>query len=723
MMLPLSTFARVRSSSRSDLSLARVAAVAAALVASLPAARAAQDPPPRPQDPERDEPVESIPELVVTGTLEEEGVPEVPLTYPASRDVMAPEDVRRTGARDLNDLIQYLPAVSTRPYNGGDASAPSFSMRGLPDDGLTEYTLVLIDGVPASPMPYGWTAFSFFPLITEQVYAIDLIRGGQAVRYSPNNVAGALNLITPPIPSQETYELRSTVGSNGYFSTLASAGNDGGRFGYLVTLGERHGDGYRDDGGFEYATADAKLRWRLGAEEWLALRTSYIENQHQAPGGLTLAQFDQDRFANSRPSNQFRGFRGLVDVVRHSGDEDDFTEWFGSISQTRRNLLRTDPVAGGPQTNFRVTDDDAYSAIAGVRGSRSFDALGMEHDLYWGVRADEEWLPNRTTRTRPIGGGPTTALSDIDFELTALSAHVDDTFRPAERLTVVAGARAEWIPILEGDDHVTGETEDTTLFDVLPGLGASYELTDELALFANYQRSFRAPQVWGLDTTVADPSQSLDFEHGSSWEVGARADTGVGLSASLAMWQVDFDDVLFFNTAGVYENVGDIQSDGIDLVASYELGALAGALEGLSIQGSVTWQDSELADAANPAFDGNETPYAWEEKAAWSVQYRTRDRWTVALGGVYVGESFSDEANTVAESPAGNIGLNEARTVWDAQISRELAIGDKAFGRFAIGATNVFDEEWAVHSRGGFFGGGKVAGPPQQLYFSFQVSL
>ena len=110
-----------------------------------------------------------------------------------SRDVLGPDEVRRTGARDLNDLIQYLPAVSTRPYNGGESSAPSFSIRGLPDDGLTEYILIQIDGVPANPMPYGWTAFSFFPLLTEQVHAIDLIRGGYSVRHSPNTVGGVLN--------------------------------------------------------------------------------------------------------------------------------------------------------------------------------------------------------------------------------------------------------------------------------------------------------------------------------------------------------------------------------------------------------------------------------------------------------------------------------------------------------------------------------------------------
>jgi Fe(3+) dicitrate transport protein len=662
------------------------------------------------------------PEVIVTGTLEQQGVPKVAIDYPASRDVLGPEEVARIGARDLNDLVQYLPAVSTRPYNGGDASAPSFSMRGLPDDGLTEYALVLIDGVPASPMPYGWTAFSFFPLITEQVYAIDLVRGGQAVRYSPNNVAGALNLITAPIPESESYELRSTVGSYGYFSTVASAGNDDGKFGYLVTLGERHGDGYREQGDFEYANADVKLRWRLGDEDWLTWRTSYVENQHQAPGGLTLAQFDVDRFANARPLNQFRGFRGVTDIVRRIGDEQNFVEYFGWFSQTRRNLERTDPVFGAPPTNFRRTDDDAFSAAVGVRGGAAWRGLGMEHDLYWGVRVSEEWIPGRTTKTQPFPGGATATVGDLDYQLTALSAHVDDTFHPTEDWTVVAGVRAEWIPTFEAEDRVSGETESQDASALLPGLSTSYKLSDHLALFANYQESFRAPQVWGLDTTIADPLQSVDFEDGSSGELGLRAEGGWGLSGSVAVWRVDFEDVLFFNNAGVYENVGDIRSDGVDLVAGLECGEMIEALDGFSLQGSMTWQDSELQDAANPAFDGNETPYAWEEKSAWSLQYRT-ERWRFALGGVYVGDSFSDDANTEAENANGNLGRNLSRTVWDGQISREFGLGDKAVGRFSIGATNLVDKEWAVHSRGGFFGGGKVAGPPRQMYFGLQVSI
>jgi len=188
-----------------------------ACLTMLPSARAQEGSPP-PEEPQ--EPPPPLPEIIVTGSLGAKGVPRVPFDSTASRDVLGPDEVKRTGARDLNDLLGYLPSISTRPYNGGEAAAPSFSIHGLPDDGLTEYILTLIDGVPANPMPYGWTALSFFPLMTEQVYAIDLIRGGQTVRYSPNTVGGVLNFLTPPIPDQPTFGVQSTYGSNNYISTL-----------------------------------------------------------------------------------------------------------------------------------------------------------------------------------------------------------------------------------------------------------------------------------------------------------------------------------------------------------------------------------------------------------------------------------------------------------------------------------------------------------------------
>ena len=671
-----------------------------------------------PQDPEpRAQKQEELPEILVIGRTEDDGVPEVPIGWFGSRDVFGPEQIRQTGARDLNDLVQYLPAASTRPYNGGEASAPSFSMRGLPDDGLTEYLNVLIDGVPASPLPYGWTAFSFLPLTTERVYAMDYMRGGHTVRYSPNTVGGVLNFLTQPIPNGSSLDFRSTLGSNDYSSTLLSYGQTLDDFGYVATYVDRRGDGYRENGGFDQQDFNLKLRWQLGDENWLATSFSHMEDEHMAPGGLTLAQFNRNPFGNARPENLFDGFRSVADVVYHDGGEDAWVEGYGYLSQSGRHLRAQRPHFGAA-TTISDWDDESFFGAVGMRGLYETEFAGMEHEIYYGARYHRDWIPSWKLRSEPYPGGASTLTQDAEFSVNTVSLHVDDTFHPTDELLVNLGARVEWIPSTDGEDSVGGWKFEDQYFDVLPAVGASYELADNWALFGNYAEGFRAPQVWGYAYTTK-PKNTLKFEKGRSMELGSRWEGGSGFSGSVTGWRVDYDDFGVFYS-GFYENLGKITATGADLVVEWDAGAVTPSLEGFSLLSSYTVQDSELKSGPNA---GNETPYAWEHKAAWMARYQADNGWYTALGGTYVGESFSDDANTAQVNANGNLGVNPGRTIWDARIAKLTEINDQIELELALGATNIADETWFVHSRGGFFGGGQVAGPPQQFYFSAAMSV
>ncbi len=688
-------------------------------LALLPPTLAAQEPPPGKEEKEKKEKKAAIPELpeiLVIGRRQQDGVPEVPLRSIGSRDVFGPEDIRATGARDLNDLVQHLPAVSTRPYNGGEAAAPSFSMRGLPDDGLTEYIQILVDGVPASALPYGWTAFSFLPITTERVYAMDYIRGGHAVRYSPNTVGGVLNFITRPIPDEPVLEMRSTLGSFDYSSTMLRSGGTVDGTGILLTYVDRRGDGYRRDGGFDQQDLNLKLRFDLGEGDWLAASLSYMEDEHQAPGGLTQAEFAADRFANARPGNRFDGYRGLLDLVHHQVFGSGWLETFAYASETGRHLRARRPHFG-TATSVSDWDDESFFSAAGFRVQQEADFLGMEHSLYGGVRVLREWIPAWKMRSEPFPGGPGTLTQDASFRTLTLSAHVDDTFEPLPDLTLVLGVRGEWIPSTGGNDAVAGWTFEDEFSALLPGVGASYAFTDHWAVFANYNEGFRAPQVWGYAFTA--PGASLVFEKGRSQELGTRVVDLSGIHASLAAWRTEYDDFGVFYT-GFYENLGSIVANGVDLVLEWQAGELLPVLDGFSFYGALTLQDSELRSGPNA---GNETPYAWERKGSWRFRYDLDPGWSFSLGGVYVGESFADETNTTVASADGTLGINPSWTLWDARVARRFALGEQADVEVAVGATNLFDRDWNVHSRGGFFGGGLVAGPPRQAYFAVSLAL
>lgn len=651
-----------------------------------------------------------LPPVIVTGTPINDQVPEVPLNSVGSRSVFGPDQVRETGAREINDLMMYVPALSTRPYNGGEAAAPSFSMRGLPDDGLTEYINLLIDGVPASPMPFGWTAPSFFPATPDRIHAIDYLRGAHSVRYSPNTVGGVLNFITTPIPMDPSATLRGTFGNFGYRSLMGQFGGTWDQVGLGATYNYRSGDGYREHGGFTQHDTNVKGRYQLTEKSGLAFSVSYMENEHQAPGGLTQAQFAANRFGNARPDNRFDGNRLVTDAVYHRDLETGgWMEGFTYFSKTERNLHAQRPHFDTP-TDSLHWNDTSYFIGTGVRVDKPIMIGNIEHALYGGFRYQREWLPHYRIWSEPFGGGPRALTQDQDFTLDTLSLHLDDTFQPIDRLTVQVGVRLEWVPNVEGMDRVSGWNYDDDYFTALPGFGLAYEITDSWAVFGNYFHGFRSPQAWGFGSAT-QAGQGLDFENSRSAEIGTRLRGFGGLEGAVTLWRNEYDNLGVFYE-GFYNNLGEILAKGIDFELEWHAGQVWSSMDGFSVFGAFTLQDSELRSGP---FAGNDVPYAWHQKASWRFRY-ARAGWIASLGGTYVSDSYSDEANTAVTSANGNLGRNPSRVIWDARLGRFFNLCRNADLELALGANNLFDKDWHMHSRGGFFGPGLAAGPPRQLY-------
>ena len=317
----------------------------------------------------------------------------------------------------------------------------------------------------------------------------------------------------------------------------------------------------------------------------------------------------------------------------------------------------------------------------------------------------------------PYAGGASTLIMNSEAESDSLSLHLDDTFKLTECLTVQAGVRLEWIPDTRGKDSVLGWRFSDEFFTVLPGAGLSYALTTNWAVFGNYFQGFRAPQVWGYgDATIGN--HGLEFEGSQAAELGTRVRGPAGINGAATFWQNDYDNFAVYYD-GSYNNLGKILARGVDLELEWDAGRVCPALEGFSIGGALTLQNSELRSGPD---EGNDVPYAWHKKAAWRFRY-ARGGWTATLGGTFVGESFSDEANTSTPSADGQFGSNPSRVLWDARLAKLLSLCQNADLELAVGANNLFDHDWYVHSRGGFFGPGLAAGPPRQIYGSVGLNV
>ena len=81
--------------------------------------------------------------------------------------------------------------------------ALNFGIRGL-NPRLASRSTVLMDGIPVPFAPYGQPQLSFAPISMGNMDAVDVVRGGGAVRYGPQNVGGVVNFVTRAIPDEPT---------------------------------------------------------------------------------------------------------------------------------------------------------------------------------------------------------------------------------------------------------------------------------------------------------------------------------------------------------------------------------------------------------------------------------------------------------------------------------------------------------------------------------------
>ena len=173
-------------------------------------------------------PVTVAPELV-TGSRLAESLDEVPqATY-----VITADEIERSGAKTLSELLDKIPGVNTLRKNSWTQN-DSVRMRGLDLE-----VLVLVDGVPFMPVNYDnmFTAdLRSIPL--ESVERIEVVKGAGSALYGSMAAAGVINIITKT-PDKYKTSIIAEGGSNDWRRYSASAGIKGETFDVGIRYGHR----------------------------------------------------------------------------------------------------------------------------------------------------------------------------------------------------------------------------------------------------------------------------------------------------------------------------------------------------------------------------------------------------------------------------------------------------------------------------------------------------
>ncbi|TNE83952.1 MAG: TonB-dependent siderophore receptor [Gammaproteobacteria bacterium] len=640
-----------------------------------------------------------VEEVIVTGSVLGQSLPEEVRVYPGNRSILSAQQLQQNASRSIDDALQRVPGIKVQDETGTGV-LPNVAVRGL-NASRSGYTQFLVDGVPLTLAPYGHTGQSLFPAVLKSLDRIDIVRGGAAVQYGPNNVGGVINLISKPIPEdwQTSFGEKMTVFEGGNALNdhyLRTGGRINDRFALQLEGNLIDGESFRDHSDTEVENWQLKARWSIDEQKTLDTTFQYYNADTEMPGALTTEAYRDDRDDSQRPNDEFQG-----DTLRFSArynqqfgafgaaDAGEFN-WVTFGHKSTRNFqwdFSTDPSADhwadpdAPATLLRSSPREFH--VWGTEPSVSFlfDGDRVSHKITLGSRLVQEKINYKLKQTN-IATNVTSVPRDWRLDTTAVAAYISDEISMLDgRLTVTPGLRYENVD-MEFDDVGKNTGDDNRVTEELPGLTIGYETEGNWFFYGNAQRSLRVPQIAVIRGT-SDEGAELAW----NYEMGFRYQPSATGSLGFSVYRIDFEDQLIYNsTKQSFDNVGETRHRGFELEGRYS----PDVLPRLSLHLAYNYLDSEQDEGANK---GNELPYASKHQVIWDATYAMRDL-DVTLSGFYFSSAYSDQANTKEETPSGTTGELPSYTVWNLQLSKETPMGDGASLYTGLSFNNLFDKEY-----------------------------
>jgi Fe(3+) dicitrate transport protein len=647
--------------------------------------------------------------ITVTGNwLGSDTTPSV-RTFPGARTLMDRADVQDSGGVTIGDVLRRVPGVQStdNSSNAGSSISLNLGVRGLTGR-FSPRSTVLLDGIPLGVAPYGQPQLSFAPVSLNNIESVDVIRGGGAVRYGPQNVGGIINFKTRPVPSTSGFSGDASVRYNDYaesgehsttYSAFLGTQLDSG-LGLALLYSGLDGSSWRKDSDERYHDVALKFRYALGDSAELYGKLSYYDVTTRTPGGLTVAEFEADPFQNTRPTDFWDGERKGIDVGylnTLSAAQEAEVRLYYNESMRRSSLIN----AARTQSTFQPRN---YTVL-GIE-PRYTQRVGIgttTHDITVGYRYLRE-RGDDNAYSVTLATGVQGATTTFDNANDAHSIYIDDKIAlGAWRIT--PGVRYEKIDS-KRDDRASGGSFESNNTKALPSINVAYLLSRVATLFANYNTSFGAVQNTQLNSqTAANP---LRPEVAKTAEAGARWQDET-INAEVTVYRMKFDNQIqqiAGSSPPVFQNVGATKHSGIETALEYRFDR-SGALNGLALFANYAYTRA-LQDSGATA--GLDLPFYSRHIDTAGARYAL-GRWIFNLSTTHQSGQFSDNANTEAETAAANNGKVPGFRLWHAQAS--WAPGPKGLD-IVLGVNNIADKRY--YTRNVDSNAGRMVGAPRTAY-------
>ncbi|NLE38299.1 MAG: TonB-dependent receptor, partial [Pirellulaceae bacterium] len=436
---------------------------------------------------------------------------------PSAVYVVTNEMIRRSGARNIPEVLRMVPGVQVARIN---ASAWAISIRGM-NARFAKQLLVQIDGVAIYSPTHSGVFWEREYVMLEDVDRIEVIRGPGAAVWGVNAVNGVINIVT-----------KSSKDTTGVY-----AGGGG-------------GDEHRRFGDFRVGSRSGNLHWRAYGMT-MKDHTGYIMPPYVPEDAPSMNQggFRMDWTPNRRDTITFQGdfYDGddnqdgwsvppdffartmhcdtTTFLTRWSRQVDDDTDW-------AVQMYYWNPCARGRNINQVGTFDLDFQHHS-KRG---------RHDFVWGAgfrNYDERWI---------YAGGSIVATDSEQVP----SYFVQDTITLVDdRFFVTLGSKF---------DH-----NSVTDFEYQPTARVTWTPDDRTSIWGAISRASRTPSLIERISTIPGG------EHVLAYEAGVRRQPTDRFYWEMAVFFNRYSDLIGSDGSYVPSNIGRADIYGFELNGTYEL--------------------------------------------------------------------------------------------------------------------------------------------------------
>ena len=572
------------------------------------------------------------------------------------------------------------------------------------------------------------------PQDPSNVERIDVLKGPASSLYGRGDPGGTINIVSKRPQNDRFARLDLSAGRwDRYRSSLDvnTLLDDEGTMLYRMNLAVEDNKSFRDYRSSERQFFAPAFSWELSPQTRLLVQAEVIRSSQVFDRGVVapndhLGSVSRSDFFGEPDDGEIdNNNESLQAEIEHDLNASWTVRLASHYKQGRLNGGATEAsfLADDARTlnrEYRYRDFDWQDSITQLELRGLVYTGDIEHNLLIGTEYERYAKDERLMRTRPISTidirepvygqprppfsvGPGGRSTDRHELVHSRSLNLQDQMRLSEKLFGVIGARYDHYEH-RLDNEVTGKRTEQTHEKITPRIGALYQLTPEVGVFANASQSFKpntgAPRP-GTGTSF-DPEEGVGYEAGFKFDL---LDSRLGMT--VAAFHLTKENVLTADPADSTYQIaaGEVRSRGLDLQLTGQL------TDEVRVIGAYAYVDAEVTKD-NTLASGSRLLNVPEHSGSLLGVYEFLDGGLKGLelgGGVnYVGDRSGNVADSGFELP----GYTTVDLLARYKATQDLTLG--------ANLNNAFDRTYYERSYSNVW---VMPGEPRNLSLSLSLNL